>query len=107
MGWRGRPVLVMTALRPERAKIQGNDKEPRVPDWSYRTLFQPLLFRLPPAAARDVCLGVMGPLGRSPFGGALIDFLGHMHPPAALERRLLGLRFASAAGLGCGLDPDG
>ena len=31
-----------------------------MPDWSYRTVFRPVLFRLPAAVARDLCLGVIG-----------------------------------------------
>jgi len=77
-----------------------------MPDWSYRTVLKPLLFTLPPATARALCLGVMGPLGRSRAGSLLIDFLGHMRAPAALERRLLGLRFPTPVGLGCDLDPQ-
>src|SRR5262245_27838497 len=77
-----------------------------MPDWSYRTVLRPVLFRLPPASARDLALRVMGPLGRSAPGGALIDFLGHMRAPAALRHPLAGLEFPSRVGLGCGLDPD-
>jgi dihydroorotate dehydrogenase len=76
-----------------------------MPDWSYRTVLRPILFHLPPAAARDLALRVMGPLGRSAIGGALIDFMGHMRAPAALRHSLAGLSFPSRAGLGCGLDP--
>ncbi len=77
-----------------------------MPDWSYRTVLRPALFRLPSALARDVSLRVMGPLGRTAAGRALIDFLGHMRAPAALRHSLLGLTFPSRVGLGCGLDPD-
>jgi dihydroorotate dehydrogenase len=75
-----------------------------MPDWSYRTLFRPLLFRLPPATARDLCLGVMGTLARLPLGPALIDFLGHMRPDARLARSFLGITFPSPVGLGPGID---
>jgi dihydroorotate dehydrogenase len=76
-----------------------------MPDWSYQTVFRPLLFRLPAAAARDLTLGFMGRLARLPFGPALIDFLGHMRPPEALARSLLGLSFPTPVGLGPGIDP--
>jgi len=76
-----------------------------MPDWSYRTVLRPALLRLPAATARDVSLGVMGPLGRSAAGRAVIDFLGHMRAPAVLRHELRGLSFPSRAGLGCGLDP--
>src|SRR5262245_57246631 len=77
-----------------------------MPDWSYRTVLRPALFRLPVAFARDLSLRVMGPLGRSSAGRLLIDFLGHMRAPAALRHTLMGLPMPSRAGLGCGLDPD-
>jgi dihydroorotate dehydrogenase len=75
-----------------------------MPDWSYRTVLQPLLFRLPVVTARDLCLGVMGTLGRSPLGGAVIDFMGHMRAPQGLRRTVLGITFPAPVGLG-GLDP--
>jgi dihydroorotate dehydrogenase len=77
-----------------------------MPDWSYRTLLRPLLFRLPEATARDLALGVVGRLGRSTPGRALIDFLGYMRAPSQLRTSRLGLAFPSPVGLGCGLDPD-
>ena len=58
-----------------------------MPDWSYRTVLRPALFALPPRAARDLSLGVMGALGRSWPGRLLIDFLGHMRAPDGLRRR--------------------
>jgi dihydroorotate dehydrogenase len=77
-----------------------------MPDWSYRTVLRPLLFTLPPRAARGLALGVMGPLGRARTGRLAIDFLGHMRPPAILRTSLLGLEFPTRIGIGCGLDPD-
>ena len=77
-----------------------------MPDWSYRTVLRPILFRLPTESARGLALRVMGPLGRSAVGRALIDFLGHMRAPAALRHSLAGLSFPSRAGLACGLDPE-
>ena len=75
-----------------------------MPDWSYRTLFRPLLFRLPPSTARDLCLNVMGTLAGSPVGRFVIDFLGHMRPDQRLARTFQGLEFPSPVGLGCGID---
>ncbi len=77
-----------------------------MPDWSYQTVFRPLLFRLPAKAARDLTLGVMGRLARLPLGLALIDFLGHMRPPAALQRTCLGVCFPTPVGLGTGIDTE-
>ncbi len=54
-----------------------------MPDWSYRTAFRPLLFRLKPEAGRDLALGAMG----------------------RLRRRCAGIEFPSPVGLGCCVDP--
>src|SRR6185437_10089911 len=75
-----------------------------MPDWSYRTVFRPVLFRLPAGAARDLCLTVMGTLARLPLGPRVIDFLGHMRPDARLRRERLGILFPSPVGLGPYLD---
>jgi dihydroorotate dehydrogenase len=77
-----------------------------MPDWSYRTVFRPLFFRLPPATARDLCLGFMGKLARVPLGPAFIDFLGHMRPPPRLRRALFGIAFPTPVGLGAEIDAD-
>jgi dihydroorotate dehydrogenase len=75
-----------------------------MPDWFYRTVSRPLLFRLPTAAARDFALGVVGRLAGLPLGPAIIDLLGHMRPDVRLRRTLLGVTFPSAIGLAPGLD---
>jgi dihydroorotate dehydrogenase len=75
-----------------------------MPDWFYRTVSRPLLFRLPAAAARDFTLGFLGRLARLPLGPAVIDFLGHMGPDPRLRRTALGAAFPSAVGLGPWLD---
>lgn len=78
-----------------------------MPDWSYRTLFRPLLFRLPPPTARRLALGTLGVLGRSPLGPFVIDFLGHMGPSSALACETLRQRFIAPLGIGSELDPSG
>jgi dihydroorotate dehydrogenase len=78
-----------------------------MPDWSYRTVGRPLLFRLPPRLARNLCLGMIGTLARLPLGGKVIDLLGHMHPDPHLRCDVLGITFPSPVGLGAGLDVDG
>ena len=75
-----------------------------MPDWFYRTVTQPLLFRLPAVQARDLALGFMGRLARLPFGPAVIDFLGHMRADPRLRQSFLGIDFPTAVGLGPGLD---
>ena len=75
-----------------------------MPDWSYRTVFRPLLFRLPFPLARALCLGFMGGLSRLPLGGEVIDFLGHMRPDARLKTEIAGLCLPSPLVLGPFLD---
>ena len=75
-----------------------------MPDWFYRTVSRPILFRLPAGWARDLALGFMGTLARLPLGPAVIDFLGHMRPDPRLEQAFLGLDFPTPVGLGPGLD---
>jgi dihydroorotate dehydrogenase len=77
-----------------------------MPDWFYRTVSQPILFRLPAPRARDLALGFMGRLARLPFGPFLIDFLGHMRADPRLRRSLLDTTFPTAVGLGSSLDPQ-
>ena len=78
-----------------------------MPDWSYRTLFQPLLLRLPVSLARAVALGGIGTLAKLPGGKYVIDFMGHMQPDAALSLEKGGLKFPSRVGLGHLIDPAG
>ncbi len=78
-----------------------------MPDWSYRTVFQPLLFRLPFETARDLAFGAMGRLSRMPLGTAVIDFMGHMRPAGELSRTVSGIEFPSPVGIGCTVDAHG
>lgn len=78
-----------------------------MPDWFYRTVSRPLLFRLQPRAARAFALGFMGRLARLPLGPWVIDLLGHMRPDPRLAVSVAGVRFPSPVGLGPGLDPRG
>ena len=75
-----------------------------MPDWFYRTVSQPILFRLPAHRARDLALGFMGRLARLPLGLAVIDFLGHMRADARLRQSFLGIDFPTVVGLGPWLD---
>ena len=75
-----------------------------MPDWFYRTVSQPILFRFSASNARDLALGFMGRLSRLPFGPFLIDFLGHMRADPRLRETLLDTTFPTAFGLGPWLD---
>lgn len=76
-----------------------------MPDWFYRTVSRPLLYRMKPGTARAFALGFMGRLARLPLGTCVIDRLGHMRPDPRLAVTVLGVKFASPVGLGPRLDP--
>lgn len=78
-----------------------------MPDWSYRTLFRPLLFSLSAENGRDLALGAMGRLSRLPLGPLIIDLFGHMHPDQRLQRHAQGLTLPSPVGVGHLVDPHG
>ncbi len=76
-----------------------------MPDWTYQTVFGPLLFRLGPRAGRNVALGCMGFLARLPLGSRVIQLMGHMSPDSRLAIERNAVRFPSRVGLSCALDP--
>lgn len=76
-----------------------------MPDWTYQTVFKPVLLRLPYRRARGLALGLMGTLARLPGGTKVIDFFGHMRPADCLETSWQGIGFPSPVGLGDGFDP--
>ncbi len=78
-----------------------------MPDWSYQTLFKPLLFKLQPRRARALTLGAMGRLSRLPGGTLLIKTLGHMEQAPMLASRLGGLEIRYPVGIGGIVDPGG
>lgn len=75
-----------------------------MPDWFYRTVTRPLLFRVAAVPARDFALGFLGRLSRLPLGPAAIDFLGHMRADPRLAKSFFGIHFPTIIGLGPGLD---
>lgn len=77
-----------------------------MPDWFYRTVSQPILFRFSAPRARDFALGFMGGLSRLPFGPYLIDFLGHMRANSALAEKIGDVEFPTVVGIGPWLDTN-
>ncbi len=75
-----------------------------MPDWTYQTVFRPLLFSLGPQAGRTIALGGMGFLARLPFGRHVIQLMGHMRPDARLAVERDGIAMRSQVGLSCSLD---
>lgn len=78
-----------------------------VPDWSYQTLFKPVLSRLPSRIARGFTLGAMGRISRIPGGTFLIKTLGHMEPSPLLQDRIASLPVQTPLGLSGSVDPAG
>lgn len=77
-----------------------------MPDWFYRPVAQRALFWLPDGWSRAVGLGVIGGLGKSTPGRALIDFFGHMDPDPRLAVEVGGTKYSSPIGLGWRVDPE-
>jgi hypothetical protein len=75
-----------------------------MPDWTYQTVFRPILRRMPYPAAQRMAFGTMGHLGRNAVGRAIIRFMGHANPPKAASVARGDLRFPSPCALGCGID---
>lgn len=78
-----------------------------MPDWSYRTVLQPLLFLLSAETGRELAVGAMGRLSQIPFGPTIIDLFGHMRPDARLRQSVQGLEVTSPVGISCVVDPHG
>lgn len=71
-----------------------------MPDWFYRTVTQPILFRIPAERARNLALGFIERMARLPFVPAIINFLGHMRADERLRQSFLGVRFPDCGGPG-------
>jgi len=78
-----------------------------MPDWSYQTIFRPLLSRLPSRVSRSFTLGAMGMISRLPGGSFVIRTLGHMELSPILKRQAAGLTLLSPIGVSGGVDPSG
>ncbi|MCE2725486.1 MAG: hypothetical protein LW698_01740 [Planctomycetaceae bacterium] len=76
-----------------------------MPDWTYRTVFRPALFRLPTTVGRDLALAAIGTVARLPWGRRVIEFMGHMRPARPLRRRLGAVEIDAPVGLAPGIDP--
>lgn len=78
-----------------------------MPDWSYQTIFRPLLSQLPSRVSRSFTLGAMGMISRLPGGSFVIRTLGHMELSPILKRQAAGLTLLSPIGVSGGVDPSG
>ncbi|WP_227940267.1 hypothetical protein [Alkalihalobacillus deserti] len=77
-----------------------------MPDWSYHSIFKPVLFRMPPKKARDFTFGALKFLSKMPFGAPVISFFGHMEQPEEIKKEMLGIEFVSPVGMNGRLDPN-
>ncbi|RDU36677.1 dihydroorotate dehydrogenase [Neobacillus piezotolerans] len=75
-----------------------------MPDWSYHTIFKPILMKLPPAFSRGFIHRGMSMISSTPIGEALIEFLGHMVPPKELGKHFFNVHFDTPVGLSGRLD---
>lgn len=74
-----------------------------MPDWSYQTLFRPLLFRLPAARARTLILDALQCLGATHLGPRIIAVMGHARPAPSLTRHGAGRAFPAPVLIGAEL----
>lgn len=58
-----------------------------MPDWTYQTIFRPVLMRLVSESRRRLALSAMGRLARIPGGRRVIQLMGHMSADLRLRRR--------------------
>jgi len=76
-----------------------------MPDWSYHTLFKPLLSNLPAKRSREFIHQSMGFISSIPLGTKLIEFLGHMKTDQLLEQEIHSITFENSVGLSAAIDP--
>lgn len=76
-----------------------------LPDWSYHTVFKPVLTRLPDSYGREFIHRGMSLISTIPGGSSLIKNLGHTEPSQKLETSILGLTISNPVGLSGKIDP--
>lgn len=76
-----------------------------MPDWTYHTMFEPTLSRLPAKIGREFIHRGMHRIASIPGGSKLIEYLGHTAPAKQLETEIFGLKIATPVGLSGKIDP--
>ncbi|MDE4083542.1 dihydroorotate dehydrogenase [Planococcus maritimus] len=76
-----------------------------MPDWTYHTMFEPTLSRLPAKTGREFIHRGMHRIASIPGGSKLIEYLGHTAPAKQLEKEIFGLKIANPVGLSGKIDP--
>ncbi len=107
--WLGGWVVGRSGARlpSERTSLGCRRTAARMPDWTYRTLIQPVLLRCPPEAARGWALSAFARLARCPGGSAVLEFFGHMRADSRLAVSVSGVSLPGPVGIGAALDPTG
>lgn len=77
-----------------------------MPDWTYQTVFRPVLRRLPYRISQALVFGVLGRLGKYAAGRTVIRTMGHASPHPDLRIVRGGFELSSPCGLGTGVDED-
>ena len=76
-----------------------------LPDWTYHTMFEPALSKLPAKTGREFIHNGMHRIASIPGGSKLIEYLGHTAPAKQLETKIFGLTIANPVGLSGKVDP--
>ncbi|PFH81742.1 dihydroorotate dehydrogenase [Bacillus sp. AFS088145] len=76
-----------------------------MPDWSYHTIFKPMLSKLPSKVSREFIHSSMNKISTMPFGPNLIEFLGHLNTDSSLENEIHHLTIKNQIGLASKIDP--
>ena len=75
-----------------------------MPDWTYQTVFRPVLRQVRYSFAQSLVFRSMGMLGRNPLGRVVISLMGHAKPSAEVAVSNGTQMFPSPVALGCGVD---
>ncbi|ODG91016.1 MULTISPECIES: hypothetical protein [Bacillaceae] len=76
-----------------------------MPDWSYHTIFKPMLSKLPSKVSREFIHSSMNKISSFPFGPNLIEFLGHLNTDSSLKNEIHNLKLKNQIGLASKIDP--
>ncbi len=76
-----------------------------MPDWTYHTMFEPALSKLPAKTGREFIHNGMHRIASIPGGSKLIEYLGHTAPAKQLETEIFGLIITNPVGLSGRIDP--
>lgn len=77
-----------------------------MPDWTYHTMFKPVLTELPAKTGREFIHRGMHRIAAVPGGSKLIEYLGHTAPAEQLKTHLFGLEISNPVGLSGKIDPQ-